>query len=175
MADMEGNEAFDASMLGECQEVAEQRVGDGELIYFRGCKTGQACTVVLRGANEFMLDEMGRSLHDCLCVMKRMLESSSLVACGGAVETALSIYLENFASTLSSREQLAVAQFAEALLVIPRTLTINAAHDATELVAKLPLITLPLNNQTLPMMRVYLEIQIQLKRANSNGSSMKQW
>ena len=49
----------------------------------------------------------------------------------------MSIYLENFASTLSSREQLAVAQFAEALLVIPRTLTINAAHDATELVAKL--------------------------------------
>ena len=75
MADMEGNEAFDAAMLGECQEVAEQRVGDGELIYFRGCKTGQACTVVLRGANEFMLDEMERSLHDCLCVMKRMLES----------------------------------------------------------------------------------------------------
>ena len=30
-----------------------------------------------------------------------------------------------------------VSQFAEALLVIPRTLTINAAHDATELVAKL--------------------------------------
>jgi len=30
-----------------------------------------------------------------------------------------------------------VAQFAEALLVIPRTLTVNAAHDATELVARL--------------------------------------
>ena len=38
---------------------------------------------------------------------------------------------------MSSREQLAVAQFAEALLVIPRTLTVNAAHDATELVAQL--------------------------------------
>jgi T-complex protein 1 subunit alpha len=137
MADLEGNEAFDASQLGTCEQVAEERVGDGELIYFRGCPSGSACTVVLRGANEFMLDEMDRSLHDCLCVMKRMLESSSLVAGGGAVETALSIYLENFATTLSSREQLAVAQFAEALLVIPRTLTINAAHDATELVAKL--------------------------------------
>lgn len=38
---------------------------------------------------------------------------------------------------MGSREQLAVAQFAEALLVIPRTLTVNAAHDATELVARL--------------------------------------
>jgi T-complex protein 1 subunit alpha len=137
MADMEGNEVFDPACLGECASVSEERVGDGELMYFRGCKSGSACTIVLRGANEFMLDEMDRSLHDSLCVIKRMLESNSLVAGGGAVEVALSIYLEGVATTLSSREQLAVAQFAEALLVIPRTLTINAAHDATDLVAKL--------------------------------------
>lgn len=137
MADMEGNEAFDASALGECASVSEERVGDGELLYFRGCKGGSACTVVLRGANEFMLDEMDRSLHDSLCVIKRMMESNSLVAGGGAVEVALSIYLEGLATSMSGREQLAVAQFAEALLVIPRVLTINAAHDATELVAKL--------------------------------------
>uniref|UniRef100_A0A7S3GN34 T-complex protein 1 subunit alpha n=1 Tax=Spumella elongata TaxID=89044 RepID=A0A7S3GN34_9STRA len=137
MADLEGNEAFDASNLGECSTVCEERVGDGELLYFRGCKNGQACTVVLRGANEFMLDEMDRALHDSLCVIKRMIESNSLVAGGGAVEVALSIYLDALATSMSSREQLAVAQFAEALLIIPRTLTINAAHDATELLAKL--------------------------------------
>ena len=56
---------------------------------------------------------------------------------GGAVEAALSIYLENFATTLGSREQLAIAEFADALLVIPKTLAVNAAKDATELVAKL--------------------------------------
>jgi hypothetical protein len=32
---------------------------------------------------------------------------------------------------------LAIAEFAEALLTIPKTLVVNAAHDATELVAKL--------------------------------------
>ena len=56
---------------------------------------------------------------------------------GGAVEAALSIYLKNFANTLGSREQLAIAEFADALLVIPKTLAVNAAKDATELVAKL--------------------------------------
>eukprot|EP01041_Mallomonas_annulata_P000690 gene690-1319_t len=122
MADLEGNEAFDANCLGECAEVCEERVGDGELLYFRGGKMGQACSVVLRGASDFMLDEMERALHDSFCVIKRILESNSLVAGGGAVETAL---------------KLAVAEFAEALLVIPRTLTVNAAHDATELVAQL--------------------------------------
>ena len=61
-------------------------------------------------------------------VIKRMLESNILVAGGGAVETALSIYLESFATTLGSREQLAIAEFAEALLVIPKTLAVNAAQ-----------------------------------------------
>jgi T-complex protein 1 subunit alpha len=137
MADMEGNEAFDANCLGECREISEERVGDATLLYFRGCKVGTACTIVLRGANEFMLDEMDRALHDSLCVIKRIVESNSLVPGGGAVEAALSIHLEKVATGITTREQLAIAQFAEALLVIPRTLTVNAAHDATELVARL--------------------------------------
>eukprot|EP00595_Chromulina_sp_UTEXLB2642_P003033 CAMPEP_0196761948 /NCGR_PEP_ID=MMETSP1095-20130614/1266_1 /TAXON_ID=96789 ORGANISM="Chromulina nebulosa, Strain UTEXLB2642" /NCGR_SAMPLE_ID=MMETSP1095 /ASSEMBLY_ACC=CAM_ASM_000446 /LENGTH=539 /DNA_ID=CAMNT_0042112085 /DNA_START=23 /DNA_END=1642 /DNA_ORIENTATION=- len=137
MSDMEGEEAFDSSALGECEEISEERVGDGELLYFRGCKSGIACTIVLRGANEYMLDEMDRSLHDSLCVIKRIIESNSLVAGGGAVETALNIYLLSVANTLGSKEQMAVAEFAEALLVIPRTLSVNAAQDATELVAQL--------------------------------------
>jgi len=137
MADMEGNEVFDPAWLGHAKEVSEERVGDGELIYFRGTAEGAACTIVLRGANEFMLDEMDRSLHDSLCVVKRMLESNTLVPGGGAVECALNVYLESLATSMSSREQLAVAAFAEALLVIPRTLSVNAAQDATELVSKL--------------------------------------
>ena len=44
------------------------------------------------------------------------------------MEAALSIYLENFATTLGSREQLAIAEFADALLTIPKTLAVNAAQ-----------------------------------------------
>merc|ERR1712025_1042307 len=39
--------------------------------------------------------------------------------------------------TLSSREQLAIADFAKSLLVIPKTLAVNAAQDSSDLVAKL--------------------------------------
>jgi T-complex protein 1 subunit alpha len=80
---------------------------------------------------------MERSVHDSLSVVKRTLESGSVVPGGGAVETALSIYLDNFATTLGSREQLAIAEFAAALLVIPKTLAVNAAKDSSDLVAKL--------------------------------------
>lgn len=43
---------------------------------------------------------MERSIHDALCVVKRVLESGSVVCGGGAVEAALSVYLENFATSL---------------------------------------------------------------------------
>ncbi|GMH33391.1 hypothetical protein BSKO_01225 [Bryopsis sp. KO-2023] len=135
--DMEGQESFDPSWLGTADEVAEERVADDDILIFKGCKSSQVVTLMLRGANDFLLDEMDRSMHDALCIVKRVLESGSVVPGGGSVEAALSIYLENFATTLGSREQLAIAEFADALLVIPKTLAVNAAQDATELVAKL--------------------------------------
>lgn len=137
MADMEGDESFDVENLGTCEAFREVRVGDGEMLYAYGCQGSGASTIVLRGANEYMLDEMDRALHDSLCMVKRMLESKSLVPGGGAVEVALSVYLENYAMTLETREQLAIHEFAQALLVIPKTLAVNAAKDSSELVAQL--------------------------------------
>ncbi|EST06136.1 Chaperonin Cpn60/TCP-1 [Kalmanozyma brasiliensis GHG001] len=137
LSNLDGEETYEASSLGTADEVAQERISDDELILIRGTKTVSSSSIVLRGANDYLLDEMERALHDSLCVIKRTLESGSVVPGGGAVESALSIYLENFATTLGSREQLAIAEFAQALLVIPKTLAVNAAKDSTDLVAKL--------------------------------------
>ncbi|XP_065897765.1 T-complex protein 1 subunit alpha-like [Dysidea avara] len=137
MSNLEGEETFDPSQLGQAEEITQERVSDDELILIKGPKARTAASIILRGANDFMLDEVERSLHDALCVVKRVMECNQVVPGGGAVEAALSIYLENFATSLSSREQLAIAQFAQALLVIPKTLAVNAAKDSTDLVAKL--------------------------------------
>ncbi|CAD5196461.1 unnamed protein product [Musa acuminata subsp. malaccensis] len=136
-ADMEGEETFDSSFLGHADEVIEERIADDDVILIKGTKNTSAVSLILRGANDYMLDEMDRALHDALCIVKRTLESNTVVAGGGAVEAALSVYLEYLATTLGSREQLAIAEFAESLLVIPKVLAVNAAKDATELVAKL--------------------------------------
>lgn len=117
--------------------------------------------MILRGANDYMLDEMERALHDALCIVKRTLESNTVtffyllleillafskehyfsclpnalilvkqvVAGGGAVESALSVYLEHLATTLGSREQLAIAEFADALLIIPKVRPTNLYHQ----------------------------------------------
>jgi T-complex protein 1 subunit alpha len=80
---------------------------------------------------------MERSVHDSLSAVKRTLESGRIVPGGGAVETALHIYLEEWATSVGSREQLAIGAFASALLIVPITLAVNAAKDSSELVAQL--------------------------------------
>jgi len=137
LTNMEGEDAFEPSYLGTADEVTQERICDDELILIKGPKARSAASIILRGANDFMVDEMERSIHDALCVVKRTLESKTLVPGGGACEAALSIYLETFATSLGSREQLAIAEYAKSLLVIPKTLAVNAAKDATDLVAKL--------------------------------------
>ncbi len=60
MATAEGEEVFEPSYLGECEEVCEEAVGDNDFIFFKGCKKTNACSIILRGANEYMIDEVER-------------------------------------------------------------------------------------------------------------------
>uniref|UniRef100_A0A2K5JP75 T-complex protein 1 subunit alpha n=1 Tax=Colobus angolensis palliatus TaxID=336983 RepID=A0A2K5JP75_COLAP len=105
-------------------KLLEQLVSD-----LKNTKARTSASIILRGANDFMCDEMEHSSHDALCVVKRVFESKSVVPGGGAVEAALSIDLENYATSMGPQE--------ESLLVIPNTLAVNAAQDSTDLVAKL--------------------------------------
>lgn len=137
LATLEGEEGFDAACLGTAESIEQIKVCDDEMIMIQGTPVRKGNTIMLRGPNQFYLDEAHRTITDCLLAVKRVLESGSVVPGGACVETALCIYLENFATTLGSREQLAIAAFADALLVIPKVLASNAAKDATELSAKL--------------------------------------
>mmetsp|Transcript_11370 Transcript_11370/g.18277 ORF Transcript_11370/g.18277 Transcript_11370/m.18277 type:complete len:560 (-) Transcript_11370:190-1869(-) len=137
LADEDGNESVPANSLGSADIVEEITVGDRDILFIKGCSSTKAQTIVLRGVNWYMLEELERSVHDALCVIKRVLESGRVVPGGGAVEAALSVYLEHVAEQMASREQLAIAEFAQALLVIPKTLAINGGFDAADLVSKL--------------------------------------
>merc|ERR1712173_363589 len=134
LATLEGDEAYEKENLGYCSSVGQEKVCDDELMVFRGLQVKTAASIIIRGANDFMCDEIERAVHDALCVIKRVGESKSVVPGGGCVEAALSIFLENYASTIATKEQVAIIEFAQALLVIPRTLAVNAAKDAAELV-----------------------------------------
>lgn len=102
LSDLNGDDKFDAANLGHAEEVVQERISDDECILVKGPKVHSAASIILRGSNDYQLDEMERSVHDSLCAVKRTLESGSIVPGGGAVETALHIYLEEFAVTVVS-------------------------------------------------------------------------
>jgi len=102
LSDLNGDEKFDVSSLGHAEEVVQERISDDECILVKGTKVHTSASIILRGPDDFQLDEMERSVHDALSVVKRTLESGSIVPGGGAVETALHIYLEEFAVTVVS-------------------------------------------------------------------------
>ena len=96
LANMEGEETYDASMLGYADEVVQERICDDELIIINKPKAKSSASIILRGANYFMLDEMERSMHDALCVVKRVLESKTVVPGGGAVEAGTMPVLDSY-------------------------------------------------------------------------------
>ena len=102
LSDLNGDEKFDVSSLGHAEEVVQERISDDECILVKGTKVHTSASMILRGPDDFQLDEMERSVHDARSVVKRTLESGSIVPGGGAVETALHIYLEEFAVTVVS-------------------------------------------------------------------------
>jgi T-complex protein 1 subunit alpha len=102
LTDENGEDSIKPDQLGSADEVWEETLGDDDFIFFKNVKKCQS--IVLRGANTQMVDEIERSLHDSICMVKRVLQSSHVVAGGGAVEVALSTFLEDYARSLGSRE-----------------------------------------------------------------------
>ena len=54
-------------------------IGEDKLIKFSGVALGEACTIVLRGATQQILDEAERSLHDALCVLSQTVKETRVV------------------------------------------------------------------------------------------------
>lgn len=79
--------------------MAEETIANDEVVIIKGGETGQAVSVLLRGANDYMLDEMDRSLHDSFCVVKRVLESGSVVP--GSLPAELWLMLLHFWNVVS--------------------------------------------------------------------------
>merc|ERR1712167_423383 len=103
---MEGDENFETCLLGNAGIVYEKRFGHDEILIFENCPNHSA-TFILHGSNDYILDEIDRSLHDGLCVVKKIFECGTVVPGGGAVETSLAVFLENLANSITSKEKLA--------------------------------------------------------------------
>jgi chaperonin GroEL (HSP60 family) len=118
--------------LGSCGLVEERKVGDDRMVFVEGCADPKAVSIFVRAGLERMLDEAERALNDALYVISDVAELPKMVPGGGAVETEVSKVVRSYAAGVGGREQLAVEAYADALEIVPRTLSENAGLDVLD-------------------------------------------
>jgi thermosome len=115
--------------LGDAQLVEERKIEEDKWVFIEGCKHPKSVTLLLRGGSQRVVDEVERSVHDSLMVVKDVIEKPEIVAGGGAPETYAATKIRSWAKSLEGREQLAAEKFADSLESIPLTLSENAGMD----------------------------------------------
>uniref|UniRef100_A0A8C9H1R3 T-complex protein 1 subunit beta n=1 Tax=Piliocolobus tephrosceles TaxID=591936 RepID=A0A8C9H1R3_9PRIM len=123
--------------LGSCKLIEEVMIGEDKLIHFSGVALGEACTIVLRGATQQILDEAERSLHDALCVLAQTVKDSRTVYGGGCSEMLMAHAVTQLANRTPAKEAVAMESNAKALRMLPTIIADNAGYDSADLVAQL--------------------------------------
>ena len=123
--------------LGSAQIVEERKIEEDRWVFVEGCKHPKSVTLLLRAGSQRVVDEVERSVHDAIMVVRDVMEVPSIVAGGGAPETYTATKIRSWAKTLEGREQLAAEKFADALEIIPLTLSENAGMDPIDTLASL--------------------------------------
>ena len=123
--------------LGHADLVQQKKVETDKWVFIEGCKNPHSVTVLIRGGSQRVVDEVDRSIHDSLMVVKDVIETPSIVTGGGSAEAYLAGQLNEYADSFDGREQLAVKQYAEALESIPLTIAENAGMDPIDTIISL--------------------------------------
>jgi len=123
--------------LGSADLVHQKKVESDKWVFVEGCKNPQSVTLLIRGGSQRVVDEVDRSIHDALMVVKDVIEKPAIVAGGGAPEALLAAFLKDWSNRFDGRQQLAIKKFAEALEVIPLTIAENAGMDPIDTMVKL--------------------------------------
>ncbi len=123
--------------LGYAELVEERRVGNDKMVFVEGCKNPKAVTILVRGANDMIIDEAERSLNDALHTMRNILRDPKLVPGGGAPEIEIAFRLRKYAESVGGKEQLAIQSFADALEEIAIVLASTAGIDTLETLMEL--------------------------------------
>jgi len=114
-----------------------RKIGDEYFSFIEESRNARACTVILRGANKDVLNEIDRNLADAFAVIRNVLLDPKLVPGGGAIELAVSQALMEKSNTIEGIQQWTYREIANALEIIPRTLAQNCGAKVVKLLTEL--------------------------------------
>lgn len=94
-------------------------------------KEPKSVTLLIKGPNTHTIMQITDAVRDGLRSVYNMIVDKSVVPGAGAFQIACAAHLssENFRKQVKGKAKYGVSAFADALLVIPKTLAANSGHD----------------------------------------------
>lgn len=131
-------EDMDESQLGFAGKVSEVTLGEDKFTFVEECRTPKSCTLLLQGPNAHTIAQIKDAVRDGLRAVKNAIEDKAVVPGAGAFELAVSMHLRDVvAKATRGRAKLGVQAYADALLVVPKTLAENSGFDVQDTILKL--------------------------------------
>ncbi|XP_071452313.1 T-complex protein 1 subunit zeta [Hetaerina americana] len=128
---------MDESHLGFAGLVYEHILGENKFTFVEECKLPQSVTILIKGANNYTLVQVKDAIRDGLRAIKNAIEDGSVVPGAGAFEMAAYLKLQKYKDEVKGKARLGIQAYAEALLVIPKTLASNSGFDCQDTIVKL--------------------------------------
>jgi len=130
-------EDLKADCLGFAKLVYEHQLGEDKFTFVEGCRNPTSCTILVRGPNEHTIRQIQDAIRDGNRAVKNLLDDRSLVPGAGAFELAAHLKLHAYAKEVEGKSRAGVYAFADALLVIPKTLAENSSMDVQATIQEL--------------------------------------
>ena len=119
--------------------ISIQSIGESQYTHVTTQKSAKNDfgSIVLVGATQHVVDELARAVEDALGDLRAVSKSRKIVGGAGSIEIQLSQKLQEFARTLTGKEQLAVIAYAKSLEIIPQVLAENSGFDSLDILSQL--------------------------------------
>merc|ERR1719421_272764 len=118
--------------LGEADTVYEQVLGDDKFTFIDGAKNPKSVTILIKGPNDHTIAQIKDAVRDGLRAAANTLTDRCVVPGAGAFEIAAAEHLDTFKRTIKGKARLGIEIFAQALMVVPKTLTENSGLDVMD-------------------------------------------
>lgn len=123
--------------LGFAGLVYEHVLGENKFTFVEECKGPQSVSILMKGPNKHTLTQIKDAIRDGLRAVKNAIDDGCVVPGAGAFEVAANEALMNYKNDVKGKMRLGIQAYAEALLVIPKTLAVNSGFDAQDVIVKL--------------------------------------
>ncbi|XP_026333193.1 T-complex protein 1 subunit zeta [Hyposmocoma kahamanoa] len=123
--------------LGYAGLVYEHILGENKFTFVEQCKNPQSVTILIKGPNKHTLLQIKDAIRDGLRAINNAIEDKCVIPGAGAFEIKANQELLKYKDTVKGKARLGIQAYAEALLIIPKTLAINSGYDAQDTIVKL--------------------------------------